>query len=65
MSSPCGRTRAAAAQDAGAFKDQIVGIKTKDADGNDTVVLDPPRRHRRVDGEDQARVQGRRRDPRR
>ncbi|MDY6871039.1 MAG: thiolase family protein [Actinomycetota bacterium] len=32
--------KAAAAQDSGAFKDQIVGIKTKDADGNDTVVLD-------------------------
>ncbi|MCB0935282.1 MAG: thiolase family protein [Mycolicibacterium sp.] len=32
--------KAAAAQDAGAFKDQIVGIKTKDADGNDTVVLE-------------------------
>ncbi len=32
--------KAAAAQDSGAFKDQIVGIKTKDADGNDTVVLE-------------------------
>jgi len=32
--------KAAAAQDAGAFKDQIVGIKTKDADGNDTVVTE-------------------------
>ena len=32
--------KAAAAQDAGAFKDQIVGIKTTDADGNDTVVLE-------------------------
>jgi acetyl-CoA acyltransferase len=31
--------KAAAAQDSGAFDDQIVGIKTKDADGNDTVVL--------------------------
>jgi acetyl-CoA acyltransferase len=31
--------KAAAAQDSGAFEDQIVGIKTKDADGNDTVVL--------------------------
>ncbi|MCV7301573.1 thiolase family protein [Mycobacterium barrassiae] len=30
--------KAAAAQDSGAFDDQIVGIKTKDADGNDTVV---------------------------
>ncbi|MBU8812432.1 thiolase family protein [Mycolicibacterium goodii] len=32
--------KAAAAQDSGAFSDQIVGIKTKDADGNDTVVLE-------------------------
>ncbi|BBZ58988.1 thiolase family protein [Mycolicibacterium monacense] len=32
--------KAAAAQDSGAFKDQIVGIETKDADGNDTVVLE-------------------------
>ena len=32
--------KAAAAQDSGAFKDQIVGITTKDADGNDTVVLE-------------------------
>lgn len=32
--------KAAAAQDAGAFKGQIVGIKAKDADGNDTVVLE-------------------------
>ncbi|WP_395310368.1 thiolase family protein [Mycobacterium sp. AMU20-3851] len=32
--------KAAAAQDSGAFKDQIVGIKTQDADGNDTVVLE-------------------------
>ncbi|MGE2730168.1 thiolase family protein [Mycolicibacterium vaccae] len=32
--------KAAAAQDSGAFTDQIVGIKTKDADGNDTVVLE-------------------------
>ncbi|CAN3130328.1 thiolase family protein [Mycobacterium sp. smrl_JER01] len=32
--------KAAAAQDSGAFKDQILGIKTKDADGNDTVVLE-------------------------
>jgi acetyl-CoA acyltransferase len=32
--------KAAAAQDSGAFKDQIVGIKTADADGNDTVVLE-------------------------
>ncbi|MCK0173026.1 MULTISPECIES: thiolase family protein [Mycobacteriaceae] len=32
--------KAAAAQDSGAFADQIVGIKTKDADGNDTVVLE-------------------------
>ncbi|SDE48942.1 acetyl-CoA acyltransferase [Mycolicibacterium neoaurum] len=32
--------KAAAAEDSGAFKDQIVGIKTKDADGNDTVVLE-------------------------
>ncbi|MGU3654631.1 thiolase family protein [Mycolicibacterium sp. A43C] len=32
--------KAAAAQDSGAFKDQIVGIKTTDADGNDTVVLE-------------------------
>lgn len=32
--------KAAAAQDSGTFKDQIVGIATKDADGNDTVVLD-------------------------
>lgn len=31
--------KAAAAQDSGAFDDQIVGIKAKDADGNDTVVL--------------------------
>lgn len=31
--------KAAAAQDSGAFDDQIVGIKTKDAEGNDTVVL--------------------------
>ena len=31
--------KAAAAQDSGAFDDQIVGIKTKDADGNDSVVL--------------------------
>jgi acetyl-CoA acyltransferase len=31
--------KAAAAQDSGAFDDQILGIKTKDADGNDTVVL--------------------------
>ncbi|MCP9270774.1 thiolase family protein [Mycolicibacterium arenosum] len=31
--------KAAAAQDSGAFDDQIVGIKTKDADGNETVVL--------------------------
>ncbi len=30
--------KAAAAQDSGAFDDQIVGINTKDADGNDTVV---------------------------
>ncbi|OBF59367.1 thiolase family protein [Mycolicibacterium monacense] len=32
--------KAAAAQDSGAFKDQIVGIETKDADGNGTVVLE-------------------------
>ncbi|AKS32916.1 thiolase family protein [Mycolicibacterium goodii] len=32
--------KAAAAQDSGAFTDQIVGIQTKDADGNDTVVLE-------------------------
>ncbi len=32
--------KAAAAQDAGAFKDQIVGIKVKDADGNDSTVLE-------------------------
>ncbi len=32
--------KAAAAQDAGAFKDQIVGIKVKDADGNDSIVLE-------------------------
>lgn len=32
--------KAAAAQDSGAFSDQIVGIRTKDADGNDTVVLE-------------------------
>ncbi|CAJ1580550.1 thiolase family protein [[Mycobacterium] wendilense] len=32
--------KAAAAQDSGAFKDQIVGIKTKDADGNDVTVLE-------------------------
>ena len=31
--------KAAAAQDSGAFDDQIVGIKTTDADGNETVVL--------------------------
>ncbi|MCV7280287.1 thiolase family protein [Mycolicibacterium flavescens] len=31
--------KAAAAQDSGAFDDQIVGIKTKDEDGNETVVL--------------------------
>jgi acetyl-CoA acyltransferase len=31
--------KAAAAQDSGAFDDQILGIKTKDADGNDAVVL--------------------------
>ncbi|QRY51252.1 thiolase family protein [Mycolicibacterium septicum] len=32
--------KAAAAQDAGAFKDQIVGITVKDADGNDSTVLE-------------------------
>ncbi|MDH6197662.1 acetyl-CoA acyltransferase [Mycobacterium frederiksbergense] len=32
--------KAAAAQDSGAFKDQIVGIKVKDADGNDSTVLE-------------------------
>ena len=32
--------KAAAAQDAGAFKDQIAGIKVKDADGNDSVVTE-------------------------
>lgn len=31
--------KAAAAQDSGAFDDQIVGIKTKDEDGNESVVL--------------------------
>jgi acetyl-CoA acyltransferase len=31
--------KAAAAQDSGAFDDQIVGIKVKDADGNETSVL--------------------------
>ncbi len=31
--------KAAAAQDAGAFDDEIIGIKTKDEDGNETVVL--------------------------
>jgi acetyl-CoA acyltransferase len=31
--------KAAAAQDSGAFDDQIVAIKTKDADGNDTAVV--------------------------
>ncbi|OBH12788.1 thiolase family protein [Mycobacterium sp. E1747] len=31
--------KAASAQDSGAFDNQIVGIKAKDADGNDTVVL--------------------------
>ena len=31
--------KAAAAQDAGAFDDQIVGIKTTDADGNETSVV--------------------------
>ena len=31
--------KAAAAQDAGVFDDQIVGIKVKDADGNDAAVL--------------------------
>jgi acetyl-CoA acyltransferase len=30
--------KAAAAQDSGAFDDQIVGIKTKDADGNDVAI---------------------------
>ncbi|AQA04019.1 acetyl-CoA acetyltransferase [Mycobacterium sp. MS1601] len=30
--------KAAAAQDSGAFDDQIVGIKTKDADGNDIAI---------------------------
>ncbi|WKG02153.1 thiolase family protein [Mycolicibacterium sp. HK-90] len=32
--------KAAAAQDSGAFKDQIVGIRVKDADGNDSTVLE-------------------------
>ncbi|BBX29754.1 thiolase family protein [Mycolicibacterium alvei] len=32
--------KAAAAQDAGAFKDQIVGIKVTDADGNKSTVLE-------------------------
>ncbi|OCB11517.1 acetyl-CoA acetyltransferase [Mycobacterium vulneris] len=32
--------KAAAAQDAGAFKDQIVGINVKDADGNKSTVLE-------------------------
>ncbi len=31
--------KAAAAQDSGAFDDQVVGIKTKDEDGNESVVL--------------------------
>ena len=60
--------KAAAAQDSGAFKDQIVGIKTKDADGRHRRPRGrrhPPRRHRRIDGQDQAGLQGRRRDPRR
>ena len=55
--------------DAGAFKDQIVGIKTKDADGNDTVVLEDGGIRRGGTVESMAKIKpafkGRRRDPRR
>ena len=57
--------KAAAAQDSGAFDDQIVAIK--DQDGNTVLKDEGIRRgtHHREDGTAQAGVQGRRRDPRR
>ena len=57
--------KAAAAQDSGAFDDQIVAIK--DQDGNAVLKDEGIRRgtHHREDGTAQAGLQGRRRDPRR
>ncbi len=57
--------KAAAAQDSGAFDDQIAPIK--DQDGNPVLKDEghPSRHADREDGAAQARVQGRRRDPRR
>ncbi len=56
--------KAAAAQDSGAFDDQIVGIKDQDGNPRPQGRRHPPRYPDGEDGLAQAGVQGRRRDPR-